>query len=487
MSIENRGIPLRRAVPRHLRLGVVRLLLALSAFLGVSYRLALFVTERPAVQADGAIRYVPMAQNLLEGRGSSTSTSAPFEPSRHEVPGYPVFLAAIFAVTGNSLRAVMFAQLLLEVSTIWVAVRIAQVLGLSAFTGRAVLCLGLGCVFLPSMAFSFQAVTLASFTMAVFCLCVLRALRATPASATPWAVAGLAGGVSSMVRVDTYLLVALFAPLLMKALLQIAPARRFVCASAFVLSFSGMLLPWMVRDWFVHGVVQLPGQSQFTYSHMGHGIKAWMDTWADDGQYLQSYVWGPWEKRPDDFPPQSVPDDAERQRAGELFRKAKSDGVDPLAAEVDRGFLELAARARRERPLQTTVLVGLRRALHVWLKLPTGTAMPWGPRALLMAPVYAVWLLILLMAVLGCLQIARIDNGAVLFALILARTAIPLASAWGLANVYLIQAVPAVLILAAAGLSALALEPGDQRLGADPGAGGKRSAGLTSWVLDNRS
>ena len=113
--------------------------------------------------------------------------------------------------------------------------------------------------------------------------------------------------------------------------------------------------------------------------------------------------------------------------------------------------------------------------------------MPWGPRALLMAPVYAVWLLILLMAVLGCLQIARIDNGAVLFALILARTAIPLASAWGLANVYLIQAVPAVLILAAAGLSALALEPGDQRLGADPGAGGKRSAGLTSWVLDNRS
>lgn len=452
MSIETRHTSSGRA-QTSLVYKAVQLALVVSALLGVAYRLALFVTEQPVVQADGAIRYVPMAHNILDGHGFSTSTTAPYEPSRHEVPGYPLFLAAIFAVTGSSLRAVMFMQLILEILTLWIAARMAQTLGLSPFAARAVWCLGLGCVFLPSMAFSFQAVTLASFTMAIFSLFVLSLLRTPSTTYAPWALAGLAGGLSSIVRVDTYVLAALFAPLLLRALLRLTRARRVASASAFVLCFFGMLLPWMLRDWFVHGVVQLPGQSQFTYSHMGHGIKAWMDTWADDGQYLQTYVWGPWEKRPDDFPPQSVPDDRERLRAGELFRKAKSDGVDPLTAEVDRGFRDLATEARKQRPLQTTVLVGLRRALHVWLRMPAGMTVPWGPRALVMAPLYGLWGLILLLALLGSTRIVRVADGSALFALILARTAIPLASAWGLANIYLVQAVPAVLILAAAGLS----------------------------------
>lgn len=432
-----------------------RVMLVVLVVLGTAYRALLLLEVEPIARGDGAIRYLPMAHNLLSGRGFTTAASAPFVPTSHEVPGYPLLLAGILGASQGSLRAVVACQLLLEVSTLFLASRMALALGLSRFAAGAALSLGMGCLFLPSMAFEIQAATFGTFVMTAFCYLALRILRSEAINPWSWGMAGIAGGVSSMVRVDTYVLLALVSPLLGWRLLKAPRGQRLVSAGAFVIGCFAMLVPWMARDWATWGRIQLPGQQQFTYSHMGHGIKNWMDTWADDGRYLEMYVWGPWGSRPSEFPSQAVPDPIERARAGSLFRLAKTEGVDPLTPEVDHGFRELAADARSRRPLRSTLVVGLTRVVTLWPRMPIGTMFPWGYRNWVMVWQYGLWFTILALALLGARGLGTGPASLLPIALILTRSAIPLASPWGLATIYLIQGVPAVLVLAGCGLSRL--------------------------------
>jgi hypothetical protein len=54
--------------------------------------------------------YRIVALNLLNGRGFSREVKPPYAPTLYREPGYPAFVAAIFAVTGTSDQAVAVAQ-----------------------------------------------------------------------------------------------------------------------------------------------------------------------------------------------------------------------------------------------------------------------------------------------------------------------------------------------------------------------------------------
>lgn len=126
-----------------------------------------------------------------------------------------------------------------------------------------------------------------------------------------------------------------------------------------------------------------------------------------------------------------------------------------MTPEVDHGFRELAADARSRRPLRSTLVVGLTRVVTLWPRMPIGTMFPWGYRNWVMVWQYGLWFTILALALLGARGLGTGPASLLPIALILTRSAIPLASAWGLATIYLIQGVPAVLVLAGCGLSRL--------------------------------
>ncbi len=66
----------------------------------------------PALLTGDSRGYVQLAENLLQGRGFTVATTAPFYPESFRTPGYPFFLAALYNVVG-SWGAVLFVQAVL--------------------------------------------------------------------------------------------------------------------------------------------------------------------------------------------------------------------------------------------------------------------------------------------------------------------------------------------------------------------------------------
>jgi len=81
-----------------------------------------------------AAKYLSLAVNLLEHHVFSRSLAPPFEPDILLTPGYPAFVAMIFALTARSEIAVVIVQAVLRGLTAWLLVR----LGWQLFASRAV-------------------------------------------------------------------------------------------------------------------------------------------------------------------------------------------------------------------------------------------------------------------------------------------------------------------------------------------------------------
>jgi Dolichyl-phosphate-mannose-protein mannosyltransferase len=447
------------------RASVVRwtcgVLLAAVVALGCGYRIQLLCRE-PEVRADAAVRYFPLAKSLLAGHGLSYDQVAPFRLNDYEVPGYPAFLAAILALGGGSLRLVVAVQLFIELATLWLVQRIARYAGLGSTFAWTAAALGLGLLFLPSLAVELLTETLAIFASTLLCLCILRASKSTAANAVKdWALAGIVAGLAALVRVDTYAFVALGMLACMFSMRETSVVRRGRVVLIFAIAFGAVLLPWSLRMWSHFGTLEMPGQIQFrragNTAHLGPGFRLWMDTWADHGSYVELYVWGPLASRPSQFPADKVRDPVERARAEELYGAAKAEGVEPFNDKINAGFEQLALDARRDHWFERTILVAVRRSISCWLRMPSNTLIVGPSRWPAMYAVYSYWFVVLALAVFGVRRALGMEPAttATLLALILARTAIPFSSAWGVEVRYLYEAVPAVLVLASYGLSAI--------------------------------
>ena len=91
-------------------LGASALLLLLAA----SFRIAVVRAWPNDDQGDSAV-YSQLARNLLEHHVFSNETATPITPTFAIAPGYPIFLAAIYAVFGHGIdSAVRIVEALIE-------------------------------------------------------------------------------------------------------------------------------------------------------------------------------------------------------------------------------------------------------------------------------------------------------------------------------------------------------------------------------------
>src|SRR2546421_230034 len=82
-----------------------------------AFRLAV-VHWLPNDTTDDSLGYEQIARNVLEHHVYSHATEAPFAPSFVRLPGYPLFVAAIYAVFGHTNNtAVRIAQALIDTGT----------------------------------------------------------------------------------------------------------------------------------------------------------------------------------------------------------------------------------------------------------------------------------------------------------------------------------------------------------------------------------
>jgi 4-amino-4-deoxy-L-arabinose transferase and related glycosyltransferases of PMT family len=321
------------------------LILALGFRLFVALRLP---NDTPG---DGLV-YAQIARNVLEQHVYSHDEQPPFAPSLIRLPGYPFFLAAIYAVSGHGNNtAVRVVQAIVDTFT-------CVLIALVAFqwtedpkrkwmAAYAALGLSAVCPFTTIYVATILTEVPTSFLAVLMCLLTTLAMKSDNSRRAFlfWISAGLIAGFAVFFRPDSGLFAAAIGlTILLSALRRQQLVRRFskavLSAAVFSIAFCLVLVPWTIRNRRVFGVFQplSPAHGEMPGEFVPRGYLMWLRTWLDDGRYIGPVLWR-LDTAPisiEAFPKRAFDSAEERSRVegllrhynypGELFEGAGAEG-----------------------------------------------------------------------------------------------------------------------------------------------------------------
>src|SRR5580704_1563893 len=106
---------------------MMRINVAFAALAGLILRI-FFVLKFPMVDSGDSPFYIELAWNWLKNGVYGLPVNGQLVPVDVRVPGYPAFLATVFTFAGNSPRAVMLAQAVVDLATCFLIAWIAALL-----------------------------------------------------------------------------------------------------------------------------------------------------------------------------------------------------------------------------------------------------------------------------------------------------------------------------------------------------------------------
>lgn len=225
----------------------------------------------PIIGIDGG-GYVGTARVLLaEGRFASMGVA---EPQSYQMPGYPIFLAAIFAMGGGVNTVVILQILFAGLSAVliyYIGKEIAPRVGKAA-----------SFIFAVEPISVFYSTTILTETLFVFLLLlsVYIYLRKFNSLWSGMLVSGITLGLATLIRPSSIVLPAIFVALvfIIPALLPLRKKALF--ALVFLAGFSMMVFPWSLRNkiifntWELTAVatIQWYGYNAPLYYAFKHGV-----------------------------------------------------------------------------------------------------------------------------------------------------------------------------------------------------------------------
>jgi len=383
-------------------------------FLGVSLaglglRL-LFVLRFPAIVDDSRL-YADIAANWLQHGIYGITDSGHIMPTLSRLPGYPAFLAGIFAIFGaKDFRAVLLIQTFFDLGTCFLAANLARRM-FSHGAAKAAFMLAALCPFLANYAAAALTETLEIFftalalDFAVSGFARLRdasfeAVRGDPArdpgSTPPWPAflaCGLSIGVCILLRPDGGILLAAVAAYFLlllwrSSVRQPRPSNRarfllLIIRVGAVLAIAALapLLPWTVRNLHTfHRLEPLaPRYANDSDEPVLAGFNRWTKTWIADSASVQEIYWNV----PGDpidatrLPSRAFDSAQQRQETVELFAEYNQDH--DVTSELDAGFAKLAAERIHAAPLRYYVWLPALRIADMWMR-PRTELLPPDPR-----------------------------------------------------------------------------------------------------------
>jgi hypothetical protein len=357
---------------------------AFAALTGLILRVY-FVLKFPVTQSGDAPFYIELAWNWLKNGVYGFPINGHLTPVDMRVPGYPAFLAAIFAFAGKSPRAVMLAQAVVDVAGCFLIALIAERLAPAESRRRAFIA-GLWLAVLCPFTANYPAVvlteTLVTFLTALAILVLLETDLGRPVEfslgeasavnrffANPWLLAGIVVGFGTLVRPETPLL--LISGGLVLCGRWWRPRDWLKLARAGLLLGLGVLLPllpWAARNWRVLHKVEFlaPRYSELPGEYTPLGLTDWTSTWMWRFRDVYRVTWKVNDEpiSADDLPAGAFDSPEERARVKALFEKYnQSLTMDP---EVDSQFREIARERTKRHPLRTYLEIPFLRTLAIW-------------------------------------------------------------------------------------------------------------------------
>jgi 4-amino-4-deoxy-L-arabinose transferase-like glycosyltransferase len=373
----------------------------LTALAGLGLRL-FFVLFFPAVVDDSRL-YADIAKNWLQHGIYGVTDSGQIVPTLSRLPGYPAFLAAIFAIFGaDNFRAVLLVQVLFDLATCFLIADLARRL-LSARAAKAAFLLAAICPFLANYAAAALTETLEVFFTVLaldLAVCGLSS-DVGPATVgvaqkprpTVWFGCGLAVGVAILLRPDGGILfaaiggylsiiISIYRALRSKAEKTLATLRPILRAGALLAAgVVVMLFPWTVRNLItLHRFEPLaPRYANDSDELVMTGFNRWVKTWMADYVSVQEIYWNvPGAAIEVTRLPRRAFDSAQqREETTALFADYNNDHE--MTPELDARFAALAATRIRSASLRYYVWLPAVRIVDMWLR-PRTELLPSDPR-----------------------------------------------------------------------------------------------------------
>ncbi|MFY9558858.1 MAG: glycosyltransferase family 39 protein [Terriglobales bacterium] len=345
------------------------------ALAGLALRLMFFVYF-PAITDDSRI-YADLATNWLQHGIYGTTQSGEIVPTDARLPGYPAFLAAIFALFGvGNFRAVMLVQMVADLGTCLILADLAR-RTVSAQAARIAFAFTALCPFLANYSTAVLTETLEVFFTTLALDCAVAALDHWHQGRTlwrPWAAAGASIAACILLRPDGGIVLAAVGLYLAVQLWKrnrehtsILPVLK----AGILLSLCALapLVPWTIRNLrTLHHFQPLAPRYATEQDELApRGFNRWVGTWIVDYASVEEVYWNvPGEK----IDPEKLPARALEppQRDATLALIADYNESHDLTPELDARFAQLAAERVRDHPIRYYVVLPALRIADLWLR-----------------------------------------------------------------------------------------------------------------------
>jgi 4-amino-4-deoxy-L-arabinose transferase-like glycosyltransferase len=334
-----------------------------------------FVFRFPALVTDSLV-YGDIAKNWLQHGVFGISGINDVTPTYIRLPGYPAFLALVFAIFGmEHYRAVLFVQMCVDIGTCFLIADLARRC-LSPRAARAAFVMAAVCPFLATYAAAALTETWEIF-FTVLALDLAVAGLASMGQARVWLGCGLAIGAAILLRPDGGLLLAAIE--LYLVFLLITLRRRSAETSSSTVIKAGLivamaalapLIPWTLRNLRTFHEFQplAPRYANEADDPVTRGFNRWVKTWMADYASVEEIYWAvpgsPVDA--DNLPNRAFDSDDQLDQTQQLINDYNK--VLQVTPELDARFAALAAvRIRHSRWRYYLWLPSLRVA-DMWLR-----------------------------------------------------------------------------------------------------------------------
>jgi 4-amino-4-deoxy-L-arabinose transferase-like glycosyltransferase len=351
-----------------------------AAIAAMALRL-LFICRFPGVTTDSFV-YGDIAKNWLQHGIYGLSGTVEISPTYIRLPGYPAFLAWVFAIFGiEHYRAVLVLQMFADIGSCFIIADLAR-RAVSAPAAKAAFVLAALCPFLASYAAAALTETLEILFTALalnFAMTGIESLG--EGRMRPWLWCGVATGAAILLRPDGGLLLLAIAGYLLCKLVRpskkAAVPRSHVVRAVVIVLLTALtpLIPWTLRNQRTLNKFQplAPRYANEEDQYVPQGFNRWVKTWIVDYASVEEIYWPvPGDKiDPGKLPSRAFDSAEQRQQTLEaLAEYNQSLHIDP---ELDAKFGNLAEQRIRHAPLRYYVWLPLVRIADMWLRPRTET------------------------------------------------------------------------------------------------------------------
>jgi 4-amino-4-deoxy-L-arabinose transferase-like glycosyltransferase len=346
----------------------------LATIAGVGLRL-LFIYRFPGVTIDSLI-YGDIAKNWLQHGIYGLSGPYEISPTYIRLPGYPAFLATVFAIFGmEHYRAVLIVQLFVDLGTCFLVADITRRI-ISDRGAKAAFVLASLCPFLADYSAAALTETLEIFFTTLALDFAIYGLKTSDGRRMfPWIGCGLSIGAAILLRPDGGLL--LFSLLLYLSFLIV---RRIQANRSFSqLVYAGMtmvaiclapLVAWGLRNQHtLHRFEPLaPRYANEADEFVPMGFNRWMKTWVIDYSSVEEIYWPvPGDKvDAEKLPARAF--DSEPQRTVTMQLWDEYNEVERVTPDLDQRFAALARERITRSPLRYYLWLPAARMADMWFR-----------------------------------------------------------------------------------------------------------------------